>query len=206
GVVGLKPTWGRVPATGVWPLSWSCDHVGPIAATVADVALLDQVLAGETNDPVSGPPNREGSQPTEGGRSVVRSPGPGHPVHSPRPGSPRIGRVVGDDLGPVDPGVAGVLDELCQGLEAAGGGAGEGTLPLARAEGGAGARGVRRGGPPAAGGGGGGGGRDRARRGGRGPRRAAGRDRGGRLQPGHAGHDAERAGAPGPRVPARAAV
>ena len=46
GVVGLKPTWGRVPATGVWPLSWSCDHVGPIAATVADVALLDEVLAG----------------------------------------------------------------------------------------------------------------------------------------------------------------
>ena len=47
GVVGLKPTWGRVPATGVWPLSWSCDHVGPIAATVADVALLDEVLAAE---------------------------------------------------------------------------------------------------------------------------------------------------------------
>ena len=130
GVVGLKPTWGRVPATGVWPLSWSCDHVGPIAATVADVALLDQVLAGETNDPVSGPPNREGSQRPELGRPAV---------HSPRPGSPRIGRVVGDDLGPVDPGVAGVLDELCRGLEAAGAVIDEVTLPLAAARGAVGA-------------------------------------------------------------------
>jgi aspartyl-tRNA(Asn)/glutamyl-tRNA(Gln) amidotransferase subunit A len=125
-VAGLKPTWGRVPATGVWPLSWSCDHVGPIAATVADVALLDQVLAREPNDPVSGPPNREGSQRPGLGRSGF---------HSPRPGSPRIGRVVGDDLGPVDPGVAGVLDELCRGLEAAGAVVDEVTLPLDAARG-----------------------------------------------------------------------
>jgi Asp-tRNA(Asn)/Glu-tRNA(Gln) amidotransferase A subunit family amidase len=51
GVVGLKPTWGRVPATGVWPLSWSCDHVGPIAGSVADATLVDRVLAGDTGDP-----------------------------------------------------------------------------------------------------------------------------------------------------------
>ena len=148
GVVGLKPTWGRVPATGVWPLSWSCDHVGPIAATVADVALLDQVLAGDPagltgtsriNDPVSGPPNREGSQRPEGERSGFHSPrpdhspGPDHPDRGPDP--PRIGRVVGDDLGPVDPGVAGVLDELCRGLEAAGAVVDEVTLPLAAARG-----------------------------------------------------------------------
>ena len=109
GVVGLKPTWGRVPTTGVWPLSWSCDHVGPIAATVADVALLDEVLAAEP-----------------GGEA-----GPGADPST----SPRIGRVVGDDLGPVDPAVAGVMDELCRRMEAAGATVDEVVLPLQAARG-----------------------------------------------------------------------
>src|SRR2546430_12075642 len=46
GVVGLKPTYGRVSAWGVIPLSWSLDHVGPIAATVADAAVILQAIAG----------------------------------------------------------------------------------------------------------------------------------------------------------------
>lgn len=46
GIVGLKPTYGRVSARGVIPLSWSYDHVGPMARTVRDAALLLQVLAG----------------------------------------------------------------------------------------------------------------------------------------------------------------
>jgi len=46
GVVGIKPTYGRVSARGVVPLSSSLDHVGPIARTVSDVAVLLQVLAG----------------------------------------------------------------------------------------------------------------------------------------------------------------
>jgi aspartyl-tRNA(Asn)/glutamyl-tRNA(Gln) amidotransferase subunit A len=46
GVVGLKPTYGRVPKAGVVPLSWSLDHVGPMARTVADAALMLGVLAG----------------------------------------------------------------------------------------------------------------------------------------------------------------
>jgi aspartyl-tRNA(Asn)/glutamyl-tRNA(Gln) amidotransferase subunit A len=46
GVVGLKPTYGRVSRAGVMPLSWSLDHVGPLARTVADVALLLEVIAG----------------------------------------------------------------------------------------------------------------------------------------------------------------
>jgi aspartyl-tRNA(Asn)/glutamyl-tRNA(Gln) amidotransferase subunit A len=46
GVVGLKPTYGRVSARGVIPLSWSLDHVGPIAATVSDAAVILQVIAG----------------------------------------------------------------------------------------------------------------------------------------------------------------
>ncbi len=39
GVVGLKPTYGRVSTSGVLPLSWSLDHVGPITATVEDAGL-----------------------------------------------------------------------------------------------------------------------------------------------------------------------
>jgi aspartyl-tRNA(Asn)/glutamyl-tRNA(Gln) amidotransferase subunit A len=46
GVVGLKPTYGRVSARGVIPLSWSLDHVGPITATVSDAAVILQAIAG----------------------------------------------------------------------------------------------------------------------------------------------------------------
>ena len=54
GVVGLKPTYGRVSARGVVPLSWSFDHVGPIASSVFDAALMLQVLAGyDPTDPAS---------------------------------------------------------------------------------------------------------------------------------------------------------
>ena len=46
GVTGLKPTFGRVPRTGVFPLSDSQDHVGPIATTALDCALLLDLMAG----------------------------------------------------------------------------------------------------------------------------------------------------------------
>ena len=46
GVVGLKPTYGRVSLRGVVPLSWSLDHAGPMARSVSDVALLLEVIAG----------------------------------------------------------------------------------------------------------------------------------------------------------------
>jgi aspartyl-tRNA(Asn)/glutamyl-tRNA(Gln) amidotransferase subunit A len=46
GVVGLKPTYGRVSLRGVIPLSWNLDHAGPMARSVADVAILLQVIAG----------------------------------------------------------------------------------------------------------------------------------------------------------------
>ena len=46
GIVGLKPTYGRVSTTGVVPLSWSLDHVGPMARRVTDVALMLGVIAG----------------------------------------------------------------------------------------------------------------------------------------------------------------
>ena len=46
GVVGLKPTYGRVSTRGVIPLSWSLDHVGPITPTVAEAAVMLQAIAG----------------------------------------------------------------------------------------------------------------------------------------------------------------
>jgi aspartyl-tRNA(Asn)/glutamyl-tRNA(Gln) amidotransferase subunit A len=46
GIVGLKPTYGRVSVRGVIPLSLSLDHIGPIARTVSDAALMLQVIAG----------------------------------------------------------------------------------------------------------------------------------------------------------------
>lgn len=46
GVVGLKPTFGRVSRFGVTSLSWTLDHVGLLARTVADTASLLRVIAG----------------------------------------------------------------------------------------------------------------------------------------------------------------
>ncbi|BDG59200.1 amidase [Caldinitratiruptor microaerophilus] len=46
GIFGLKPTYGLVPYTGVFPIELSLDHTGPMAATVRDVALLLEVIAG----------------------------------------------------------------------------------------------------------------------------------------------------------------
>ena len=103
GVVGLKPTWGAVPTGGVWPLSWSCDHVGPIAAGVAEAAALFEVLSGEPAPP----------------------PAPAGPL--------RLGRLVGEDLAQVDPAVTGALDRLCARLERGGARVEEVELPLAAA-------------------------------------------------------------------------
>ena len=47
GIVGMKPTYGLVPYTGVMPIELTLDHVGPMSRTVADNALLLEVLAGE---------------------------------------------------------------------------------------------------------------------------------------------------------------
>src|SRR5438046_6382070 len=46
GVYGLKPTNGLVPYTGIFPIELTLDHTGPMTATVADHALLLEVLAG----------------------------------------------------------------------------------------------------------------------------------------------------------------
>jgi aspartyl-tRNA(Asn)/glutamyl-tRNA(Gln) amidotransferase subunit A len=46
GIVGLKPTYGRVSRAGAMALSWSNDHIGPMTNTVRDAALLLQIIAG----------------------------------------------------------------------------------------------------------------------------------------------------------------
>jgi aspartyl-tRNA(Asn)/glutamyl-tRNA(Gln) amidotransferase subunit A len=104
GVVGLKPTYGTVPATGVFPLSWSCDHVGPIAAGVAEAGLLLEVLSGVPAAP-----------------------------SSVSPASLRLGRLAGEELALVDPAVHDVIDGCCARLEGEGARVDEVALPLSAA-------------------------------------------------------------------------
>jgi aspartyl-tRNA(Asn)/glutamyl-tRNA(Gln) amidotransferase subunit A len=54
GIVGLKPTYGRVSRRGVLPLSYTLDHCGPLTRTVEDCAIMMQALAGyDPQDPAS---------------------------------------------------------------------------------------------------------------------------------------------------------
>jgi len=54
GIVGLKPTYGRVSRRGVFPLAYSLDHCGPLTWSVEDAALTMQVIAGyDPQDPAS---------------------------------------------------------------------------------------------------------------------------------------------------------
>ncbi|MDA0231610.1 MAG: amidase [Proteobacteria bacterium] len=54
GVVGLKPTWGRVSRYGVYPLSETLDHIGPMTRSVGDAAAMLGALAGvDAQDPTS---------------------------------------------------------------------------------------------------------------------------------------------------------
>ncbi|KRF21134.1 amidase [Nocardioides sp. Soil797] len=49
GITGLKPTFGRVPKDGVVPLGFTLDHVGPMARTAEDCALMLEVMAGHSD-------------------------------------------------------------------------------------------------------------------------------------------------------------
>ncbi len=54
GVVGLRPTWGRVSRHGSFPLSWSMDTAGPLSRTVEDAALLLELIGGfDPRDPLT---------------------------------------------------------------------------------------------------------------------------------------------------------
>lgn len=85
GVVGLKPTHGLVPYTGIFPVELTVDHAGPITRTVADNALMLEVMAGPDGlDPrQTGAPAQAYSEglgmPTRGLKVGVVSEGFGHP-------------------------------------------------------------------------------------------------------------------------------
>ncbi|MDR7421452.1 MAG: amidase [Armatimonadota bacterium] len=96
GIVGLKPTFGRVSRAGALPLAGSFDTVGPMTRTVEDAASLLEAIAG--HDPAD-PASRD--HPTEPYLEATRR----------DPGPVRLGRLAGpffeDDL---DPAVAAALD------------------------------------------------------------------------------------------------
>ena len=55
GVVGLRPTWGRVSRHGVFPVVWSMDAAGPVSRTVEDCAItLEAIAGGDPRDPFAG--------------------------------------------------------------------------------------------------------------------------------------------------------
>jgi aspartyl-tRNA(Asn)/glutamyl-tRNA(Gln) amidotransferase subunit A len=56
GILGLRPTLGRVPGSGCVPVAWTMDQLGPMASTAEDIALLMEAMAGhDPSDPMSIP-------------------------------------------------------------------------------------------------------------------------------------------------------
>jgi aspartyl-tRNA(Asn)/glutamyl-tRNA(Gln) amidotransferase subunit A len=95
GIVGLKPTYGRVSVRGVIPLSLSLDHIGPITRTVSDAAVMLEAIAGyDAMDPNSA------NMPVGEYLAAV------HKVSRPRVGVPR--KFFYEDL---DPEVAFAVDQ-----------------------------------------------------------------------------------------------
>jgi len=79
GAVGLKPTFGRVSIFGTMPLSPSLDHVGPMARSVADAAILLSIIAGRDSlDPTSSP------RPVDNFRAALKTPSRKFRVGRPR--------------------------------------------------------------------------------------------------------------------------
>jgi aspartyl-tRNA(Asn)/glutamyl-tRNA(Gln) amidotransferase subunit A len=75
GVTGLKPTFGLVPRTGVWPLSWTLDHVGPLGRSASDVALVLDAIRGY--DPADAYSARTAGRPGRPDRGDPREGEPG---------------------------------------------------------------------------------------------------------------------------------
>ena len=116
GIVGLKPTYGLVSRRGVFPLSFTLDHVGPLTRTVADNALLlDTIAAHDPADPgsASGPAGACGRLLDRGIKDL------------------RIGFVRQFHAGalPVDPDVSAALEEVARVLGEQGARVRDVTLP-----------------------------------------------------------------------------
>jgi aspartyl-tRNA(Asn)/glutamyl-tRNA(Gln) amidotransferase subunit A len=107
GIVGLKPTYGLVSRRGVFPLSFTLDHVGPLTRTVADNALMLSVVAG--HDPLD--PGSAATPAADYMSAIERG------VRGLRIGF--IRHFHETDL-PADAEVASALDEVARGLQGLG--------------------------------------------------------------------------------------
>jgi aspartyl-tRNA(Asn)/glutamyl-tRNA(Gln) amidotransferase subunit A len=116
GIVGLKPTYGLVSRRGVFPLSFTLDHVGPLTRTVADNALLLDAIAGY--DPAD--PGSAASGSRQFGRLLDRG------VRNLRIGFVR--HFHERDL-PADPEVSAALEDVARVLQAEGAQVDTVTLP-----------------------------------------------------------------------------
>jgi aspartyl-tRNA(Asn)/glutamyl-tRNA(Gln) amidotransferase subunit A len=116
GVVGLKPTWGRISAAGAWPLARSLDHPGPMARTPADAALMLEVLAGPDDADPATSDVPLGNISEELGRGF---------------GGLVVGRCAELELVPLAPDIREVVDRAVRTVEAAGGRVVDVALPEA---------------------------------------------------------------------------
>ncbi|HBT40317.1 MAG: Amidase [Thermotoga sp. 50_1627] len=100
GVVGLKPTYGRVSVRGVMPLSWHLDHVGPIANCVEDAwIVLKSISRYNAQDPFSQ-------------KAPLRE-----PDFEKFPKGIRILKVTGNFVSKADERILKIMDEACEVLE-----------------------------------------------------------------------------------------
>jgi len=119
GITGMMPTYGRVPKSGCVPLSYSLDHIGPMAVAARDCALMLGVMAG----------------PDPSGPSSIDEPAPDYlaaltgDLSGLRIGVDRLTRVYGDTG---DPALDGLLDAVLGTLESLGAELREVDLPLYR--------------------------------------------------------------------------
>ena len=106
GVVGFKPTYGRVSRRGVVPLAWSLDHVGIFARTVADAALVVSVLAAH--------------DPADPGSATLPPPDVSAVVAGVPERAPRLGLIGEPFLGRASREARTHLDEVARALEGRG--------------------------------------------------------------------------------------
>ena len=104
GVVGFKPSFGRIGRTGVIPMSWSCDHVGLLVRSVRDAAVMLQVMSGHD-------PNDSGS---------ADLPVPDFPAALDAARPPRLALLRGYFLDEADAETRGAVEDAAQRLAAAG--------------------------------------------------------------------------------------
>lgn len=114
GIVGLRPTWGAVSRRGAFPMAWFMDTIGPMTKTVADAALLHQIIAGhDPKDPYSSKRPVAPFEPDDDLRGI------------------RIGIVRESvDDGMASPEAADALDAAMTVLADAGASVGDASLPL----------------------------------------------------------------------------